>query len=210
MHACTQQVNEHGNQNLMRKACIVTGKLNSAAKDSVNAYVVFTAPAAATAALGANGRELEGHHLRVDSVDGFPPDPKRSVFLGNLPFDVKEEEVRVHFAAGIAGAGGASGLEAVRLVRDRETQMGKGFGYVLLKDKAGVGAALRLHGTLLRGRQVRVTVCGKRTKGRQGGGEDSVGKAGYEGRRAAEGVSHSALKFNYCHEEVLSVVVSLL
>lgn len=38
---------------------------------------------------------LKGKHLRVNSaVQSKAPDYKRSVFLGNLPYDVKEEEVR--------------------------------------------------------------------------------------------------------------------
>ena len=161
----------------MRKACVNTGKINAAAKDSVNAYVVFENAVAAVAARTANGRELDSHHLRVDAVNAPPPDPKRLVFLGNLPFDAKEDEVRQHFQAAVAG------VEAVRIVRDRDTQMGKGFGYVLFNTRASAGAALRLNGTVLRNRPLRVTVCGKRTKGKKGDAGAAAADS-FEGRRA--------------------------
>lgn len=37
---------------------------------------------------------MEGKHIRVDRVGSASSnDPKRSVFLGNVPFDIKDDEV---------------------------------------------------------------------------------------------------------------------
>jgi RNA recognition motif-containing protein len=93
-------------------------------------------------------------------------------------------------------------------VRDKDTLVGKGFGFVLLVNKASVGAALHLHQKPFKGRPLRVTVskrlgcdgldiinfipismqvCGKRTKGRRGSAkpaQDEQNISSFEGRRA--------------------------
>ena len=143
------------------------------------------AASAAAAVARANGLVVSGHTLRVDSASrgkaGEAFDAKRSVFLGNLPTKVTEEAVRKHFEAGLHSAllkigglsanaevnrgDGGSGeelekplIEGVRVIRDPVTQVGKGFGYVLLRDRAAAAAALALHGSKLNGRELRVQV----------------------------------------------------
>ncbi|CAM9812303.1 unnamed protein product, partial [Chrysoparadoxa australica] len=170
-------VGDHGNQKLMRKVCVNQGKLDLETKDSMNAYVVFKQESSAEAALALGGHEVLGHHLRVDRSTASEHDASRSVFIGNLHFAATEEMVREHFVAGLPN--GEAKVESVRLIRDAETQMGKGFGYVLLRDRPSVTEALRLHGKKLAGRELRVMVCGKRTKRGEPGQ-----KAGFEGRRA--------------------------
>lgn len=76
-------------------------------------------------------------------------------------------------------------MENVRIVRDRESGMGKGFGYVLLKTSSLAAKALSLHETKLGTREIRVQVCGKRTKNRRG--EESDPSKKHEGLRAAAG-----------------------
>ena len=48
---------------------------------------------------------------------------RRSVFLGNLPFDAQEEQLWTLFGKGVSG--GVECIENVRLVRDRSTNRGK-------------------------------------------------------------------------------------
>jgi nucleolar protein 12 len=74
-------------------------------------------------------------------VDG---NPKLSVFVGNLDFGCKEEDLRVFLEGVVSSERGPPGEDAsedggkklatwvtrVRIVRDKETQLGKGFGYV--------------------------------------------------------------------------------
>lgn len=45
-------------------------------------------------ALAANGMDVGGKHVRVDRAKTGEYDHTRSVFLGNLPMDAGEEEVR--------------------------------------------------------------------------------------------------------------------
>lgn len=166
------KIDDHGNQKLVKKVS-ANKRLLSDAKDTYNAYVVFMKEEAAVAALAVNKRLVEEKHLRVDRVgNAASRDPKRSVFLGNLPFDAKEDAVRAHVAKGLEG--GEGDVEGVRLVRDPETQQGKGFGFVLLKDRASVASALRLNESTFLGRKIRVTICGKRNKQRDDDGKPRV------------------------------------
>lgn len=45
------------------------------------------------------------------------------MFVGNLPFDVQDEELYTHFER-------CGEIEFVRIIRDKKTNIGKGFGYV--------------------------------------------------------------------------------
>lgn len=57
-------------------------------RSSISAYVVFKTSDNAKAALEANGTVFHDHHLRVDIAKNAEKqvDPKKSVFLGNVPF----------------------------------------------------------------------------------------------------------------------------
>ena len=48
------------------------------------------------------------------------------MFVGNLPFDVQDEDIYTHFAR-------CGEVEFVRIIRDKKTNIGKGFGYVQFK-----------------------------------------------------------------------------
>ena len=135
-------VDDAGNQTLVRKVCAMKRKFSDA-KDSVNAYVVFESHASVEAAVsGAKAEPMVAgtHHLRVDYATprAGSLDAGRSVFLGNLPWDAGEEQLRAHFVNALDGAVEEDAIESIRLIRDAMTQAGKGFGYLLLKDKATV------------------------------------------------------------------------
>ncbi|KAM7394801.1 hypothetical protein PAMP_021583 [Pampus punctatissimus] len=97
-------------------------------KQSVNAYVVFKDEEGVTKALMSNGMEIEkDFYIRVDRVtESSSHDHKRSVFVGNLSFEINELAFRRHFEE-------CGSVEAVRLVRDQNSGLGKGFGYVLFE-----------------------------------------------------------------------------
>ena len=96
-----------------------------------------------------------GKHLRVDSLvksaDAKKNAPKddfdTSVFVGNLPYVVSEEDVRTTFAK-------YGTILNVRLVRDPKTYMGKGIGYVQFADaqmmKEAIEADIKFKGRDLR------------------------------------------------------------
>jgi nucleolar protein 12 len=97
-----------------------------------------------------------GRTLRADAVagGGGGGDPKRTVFVGGLDFASREEDLRVFFEGVVGGERGPRSAVAgdsdedededeegarakpktwvtrVRIVRDKDTQLGKGFAYV--------------------------------------------------------------------------------
>ncbi|NWT94021.1 RBM34 protein, partial [Urocynchramus pylzowi] len=133
-----------------KKVAAIKHKLHPNAK-SVNAYVVFKEECDAQKALKENGTEIaSGFHIRVDTASKISShDNKRSVFLGNLPYDICDDAVREHFRV-------CGDVVGVRVVRDRSTGLGKGFGYVLFENTDAVHLALKLNNSVLMGRKIRV------------------------------------------------------
>jgi nucleolar protein 12 len=77
-------------------------------------------------------------------------DHRHSIFIGNVPFTANEEEIRSVFSD--CGA-----ILNVRIVRDAQTGMGKGFAYVTFAPEANMDLALSRHETVqLHGRLLRV------------------------------------------------------
>ncbi|XP_055570215.1 RNA-binding protein 34 [Falco biarmicus] len=141
-----------------KKLAAIKHKVHPNAK-FINAYVVFKEECDAVKALKANGTEIaSGFHIRVDIASkSSSHDNKRSVFLGNLSYDISDDAVREHFSV-------CGGVVAVRIVRDRNTGLGKGFGYVLFENTDAVHLALKLNETVLMGRRIRVKRCGEKWK----------------------------------------------
>jgi len=94
----------------------------------------------------------------ADDSDRHPsraavPVPERPPFtahVGNLSFEATEGEISDFFAR--------CDVTSVRLVRDREQDRPKGFGYVEFGSKEGLLAALELNSSQLAGRSVRINV----------------------------------------------------
>ena len=82
-------------------------------------FVEFGSAAAAAAALAADGRELLGRRLAVaPSAAGAATSglaPRRTLYVSNLPYDARPEDVAAAFAA--SGATAANPIEAVRLLK---------------------------------------------------------------------------------------------
>ncbi|XP_030457237.1 nucleolar protein 12 [Syzygium oleosum] len=146
-----------------RKGAILKKKINEAI-DCVNAYVVFKTEESALASLAHNMAEVGGNHIRVDRA--CPPrkklkgetspsyDNKRTVFVGNLPFDVKDEELYRLFS-NINNLG--SSIEAVRVIRDPHTSVGKGIAYVLFKTRDAANLVAKKRNMKLRDRELRLS-----------------------------------------------------
>ena len=97
--------------------------------------------------------EYKSLHLRVDIANKSKAhDNKRSLFLGALPFDLADEDVYAHFAS-------CGPIEYVRIIRDNKTGIGKGFGYVQFKTSDTVALGLKLDGSVLNERKIRVSRC---------------------------------------------------
>ncbi len=156
------KVDDAGNQNLVKKVC-TNNKLFGTQKECFNAYVVFKNEESVNLSLAANNRVVGTRHIRVDKVHNpILFDPKCSVFIGNLPHYADEEALREHFAKVLVN--GHDDIKGVRIVRDQETLLCKGFGYLLLSDHDCVLKVLGLNQEKFKKRELRITICAKRTK----------------------------------------------
>ena len=196
---------------LPKRAAFAKKEIMDSTTKSTNAYAVYTTKVAAREAVKRlNGSLLLNRHLHVDSVaHPMKIDHRRCVFVGNLPFvddesqtpnedgsekkkktpsDV-EEGLWVQFAK-------AGKIESVRVVRDAQTRIGKGFAYVQFVDENGVEAALQLNEKKfppMLPRILRVTRCKaeKKNKDKPRGPPPSKspkvnGKAGYAPKMTEE------------------------
>ncbi|XP_047433517.1 RNA-binding protein 34 [Mugil cephalus] len=157
-------------------------------RQSLNAYVVFKEEEGVDRALERNGMEIEkDFHIRVDRVtDGSSHDHKRSVFVGNLSFEINEHVFRDHFQE-------CGKVEAVRLIRDKNSGLGKGFGYVLFESADSVQLALELDGSKLEGRSVRVKRSVKKeTEKKKSNGKGPTGRTGRSPAKGGPGRERGA------------------
>ena len=148
-----------------KKATYAKKELMEKTTHSTNAYVVFSSEGAAkTVARKLNGTVVLDRHLRIDNVaNPAAMDHRRCVFVGNLPFvdeetaEDKDEngqpkrrakaKVPADAEEGLWRTFGKAGkVENVRVVRDKETRVGKGFAYVQFVDANAVEAAILLDG----------------------------------------------------------------
>ncbi|KAF9091796.1 Nucleolar protein 12 [Mortierella sp. GBA35] len=169
---------------LPRKIAFITGKLHPE-RDVVNAYIVFkNKDSVAKAVAAMNGQLFLNKHIRVDTVDGAKKhQPKKSVFVGNLSFDAQEEDLWNFFKD-------SGDIENVRIIRDRKTNLGKGFAYVQFQDRASVDVALRLHDTKMGTRKLRVVRCKRleeEAKTNGTGPRTNTAVAGAKGAKGAKG-----------------------
>jgi len=178
--------------NLPKKAASITAQV-SENRDSLNGYVVFKSEASVSKAVQQlNATVFLGKHLRLDSV-AHPEkqQPKRSVFIGGLSYTASEETLWQYFSE-------IGEIDYVRIVRDPETNIGRGIAYVQFADVESVNKALLLDGHKIPGdRKVRVSrarVVKRKEKRQRGDKHDRLSRlagkgssAKLKGRSAAAG-----------------------
>lgn len=144
-------------EKLSQKVALITKRIHPKV-NSFNAYVVFTTnenDECVSRALAMNGKVIDGHQIRVDRAQRpkakkeTKTSRKKSVFVGNLRFDLRDDDLINHFKK-------AGSVNYVRLVRDSSTGLGKGFGFVVFDERASVKKALELNETQFKGRSLRV------------------------------------------------------
>ncbi|NLG98260.1 MAG: RNA-binding protein [Chloroflexi bacterium] len=109
-----------------------------------------------------------------------------NIYVGNLPFQASEDDVRQAFAA-------YGTVSSVSIIKDHETGQSRGFAFVEMPDNAeGQNAISNLNGAPLKGRNLKVNEArpressgggGRRPGGFSGGGRRSgggYGERGYE------------------------------
>lgn len=80
----------------------------------------------------------------------------KSIYVGNLPFTVSEDELREMFAR-------HGTVYSVKLVNDRETGRPRGFGFVEMEPADADTAIEALNGQDLGGRPLRINEARQRT-----------------------------------------------
>ena len=99
-------------------------------RDSISAFVRFENAESAIEALSVTGCEFQERHIAISllSESNIRKQLGLGIFVGNLPFNVTDEALWLHF-------GECGKISDVRVVRDRTNGMGKGFGYVNFEVK---------------------------------------------------------------------------
>ena len=107
-----------------------------------------------------------------------------NIYVGNLPYDLKEEDLRSAFEQ--FGA-----VESVNIIKDKFSGQSKGFGFVEMPSRTeGQSAIDGLNGTEKDGRDLKVNEARPRSERRGGGrgfsggrGQRGQGGGGHAGRR---------------------------
>jgi RNA recognition motif-containing protein len=95
-----------------------------------------------------------------------------NIYVGNLPWDLTEEDLREAFAA-------FGEVETAKIVTDRETGRARGFGFVEMSNKdEGTAAISGLNEKDLKGRAIKVNEARPRTENRRPGGGGGFGGGG--------------------------------
>lgn len=137
------------------KAKVITKSLISTVK-SKSLYVLFAEKeSVGKMTSGLNGTLFEGRHLHVTAASHIDRDFKSTLFVGNVPFDVDEEDLRAHFAQ-------CGDIDYVRVVRDRLTWKSQGFAYVKYKTLESANEGIKLDGKEFQTRALRVYKARKR------------------------------------------------
>jgi nucleolin len=157
-------------------------------------FLVFKDASAVAKAVAMDGEEMQGRWLKVKEADGSEnkraqglpkekPEGCTTVFIGNLSFNVEEEEVRACFAE-------CGEIASCRFATDRETGEFKGFGHIEFVESSATEKAVALAGTMVAGRGIRVDYAearkpggtpGSAGGGRGGGGGGRGGRGGFGG-----------------------------
>jgi len=132
-----------------KKAAVITRNFHED-RDNINGYVRFSTVAEATNACAVNGKVVDSHKIRVDmAVRTEKHDNKLAIFLGNLDFNCKEDDIVKVFEK-------CGDIVAIRIIRDSATGIGKGIGYVNFGSIHAVDMAMRLNKVDVNGRKIRV------------------------------------------------------
>lgn len=150
------------------------------------AVVKFSSRAELDAALAMDGSTWPGTERWLKITEGYEKTPRKSfvpgekpegcdtVFVGNLPWDVEEEQLRELFSQ-------CGEVNHIRFATSPEDGSFKGFGHVQFADGASTDAAVQLAGTEVNGRAIRVDYAPPRNRDSLGGG----GRGGGRGRGGA-------------------------
>ena len=127
------------------------------------------------AASGEGNRPIAAPAIQYKAPLGVRPDGCDTVFVGNLSWDVDEQQMIEFFSS-------AGEVDRVKFAT-AEDGLFKGFGHVQFIDGNATDAAVKLTGSELNGRSIRVDYAPPRTRdtpsfGGRGGGAGGAGSGG--------------------------------
>uniref|UniRef100_A0A7S4T585 RRM domain-containing protein n=1 Tax=Ditylum brightwellii TaxID=49249 RepID=A0A7S4T585_9STRA len=161
-------------ENTLRDAFKVCGKIMSIrfVKDKKTGdfkgfgFIDFKNTESTDQALQLADTDIKGRSIIVEYVgdkkkDTKKPEGCKTAFVGNLSHDIDEDTLRDAFKD--CGA-----IASVRLVKDRESGKSKGFGFIEFEDTESTDKALKMVGTEIMGRALRVDYSGVKGTGKGG------------------------------------------
>ena len=96
------------------------------------------------------------------------------IFIGNLPFETKEDSLRSHFSS-------FGSIDSITIPVDKDTGRSRGFAFIKFDSPADAQSALATNGTDFEGRKITVNMA--QEKSRDSGSNNSRGNR----KRAAGG-----------------------
>ena len=103
-----------------------------------------------------------------------------NIYVGNLPFEVTEDELRQEFMA-------FGQVTSVNIIKDKYSGQPRGFGFVEMPSKSeGQAAIAGLEGTTLQDRTLSVNEARPRSDNRSGGSYGNRRGGGFGGRRGRQ------------------------
>ncbi|CAD8101819.1 unnamed protein product [Paramecium primaurelia] len=145
------------NVKLPVRAAVLMGKIQEGAQ-SQNCYILFKDAKSAKSATQQDGQLFMNLHLRCTLEGQKKKDHIKTAFVGNLPFDIEEEEVRKAFEEAFGQ------INYVRVIKDPYKHVGKGFGYVSFNEFQSLKKALQAQTIEIKGREVRIKKAAETTK----------------------------------------------
>lgn len=91
----------------------------------------------------------------------------RRIYIGNLPYKISKQELQDVF-------GKFGDVEDIALIKDRNTGLAKGFGFITFGTDAAAQSALSMNGQEMNGRALKVSIAKEREE-REGGGRGDFG-----------------------------------
>jgi nucleolin len=159
------------------------------------AFVIFAERSELDAAIALDGQLWPGTERWLKIQEGFEKPERKSfgtgvrpegcdtVFVGNLPFDVEEDQLREVFAE-------AGTVDRIRFATAEDGSF-KGFAHVQFSDGACTVEAVKMAGTDINGRAIRVDYAPPRDRqsvgGGASGGRGGRGDGGRGGRGGRDG-----------------------
>ncbi|XP_045459989.1 RNA-binding protein 34 [Harmonia axyridis] len=140
------------NINSSKKVTVIKGEYHPE-RSSWISYVKFQTEEDAKKALEANGEIYKDHHLRVSICKSDEKhDESKAIFIGNLTPNTEDDQLWQTFQS-------CGNIESVRIVRDSNTGMGKGFAYINFTSSDSVQLALEMEDVKINKRVIRIQPC---------------------------------------------------